>query len=243
MTIELYVLSDESEVERDGLSRITIGVTADGDRDPDRMMSSEGRPLNLVFRALFKEVGDATEWEQRVAARPQESGVKVGNEFFFVGDTMVESLCDAAAHADDHEWLIQPADAEFVAAAMELGHARRRVDEAFEAWSQCGRTPSAEIKINSYSQYIARNDRRVSDLQGSYITPRFFNDGATKNAQIDYAISRLKEEARTWRNEVVRLQQQIEESELAFTEWQVAVKRVGELEEDLAVMSPTDSRS
>jgi hypothetical protein len=66
-----------------------------------------------------------------------------------VNGSVLESLCDAAAYADEHEWVVLPGNAEFMQLAMERGCAKRSVDEAFEAWSDCGRAESAEIKINS----------------------------------------------------------------------------------------------
>jgi len=239
VAIELYVLSEDDELEVDGMSRVRIGIGADGEPDSARMTTSDGRPLNLVFRALFKEARAATEWEYRVKERLEKSGVQLGSEFFFVSDAMVQTLCDAAAHADDHEWLIAPSDDDFVRLAMELSQAKLEVDETFERWSASGWLPSAEIKINSYTQHVARNDRRVKDLQGKYVTPRFYNDAAVKNTQLDYAISRLKEENRNWETEIARLKRTIEESELAFAEWQAAVRRVDQLETAIAAVAPS----
>lgn len=234
MSIELFVLGDGEAFDRDGAGRVTIGVGASDDRADVERTAPDGQPLRLVFRALFREDHDASEWEYRVKERLEKSGVRVGNEYFFVSDAMVESLCDAAAHAEQHEWLIEPADSGFFELAMELGRARRDVDEAFSRWSKCGRTPSAEIRVHSYEQHVARNENRVRELTGSYVTPRFYNDGDRQNEKLDYAISRLKEESRKWRSEIVRLRRQIEESELAFGDWQVAVGRVNRLEKQLA---------
>jgi len=245
MTIELYVLSEDPELEREGYGRVRIGVSAadDQDREHERLMTTDGRPLTLVFRALFKEDDAATEWEQRLTDQLRESGIKVGNEFFFVNDSMVESLCDAAVDAEQHEWLVPPVGREFVDTAMELSRARRRVDETFEAWAGSVRTANAEIKVNSYQQYVARDEHRIRDLEASYVTPRFYNDGATKNSQLDYAISRLKKQTSKWRGEIVRLGREIEESEFAFAEWQSAIARVNELEGALEALSDADRRA
>lgn len=242
MTIELYVLSEDPELEREGYGRVRIGVSTGGDyaREQERLTTADGRPLKLVFRAIFKENEDATEWEGRLQHQLRESGIKVGNEFFFVNDSMVESLCDAAVHADQHEWLVPPVGREFVDTAMELSRARRRVDEAFEVWAGSVRTANAEIKVNSYIQYIARDENRIRELEAGYVTPRFFNGGAVKNSQLDYAVSRLKEQTSKWRGEIVRLRREIEESEFAFAEWQSTITRVNELEAALEAMSDAD---
>lgn len=234
MTIELYVLSDDPEIERESMGRVRIGLGAEGEVAPGETESSDGSPLKLVFRAIFREDRDGAEWERRLTERLRESGVKVGNEFFFVNDAIVEGLCDAAAHADRHEWLSPPADAEFVELAMELGRARLAVDKAFDAWSRCARTSYAEIKINSYTQYIARNDRRVREYEAEYVTPHFYNDGIKKNTHLDYTISCLKDETRKWRSEIARLREEIAAGETVFAAWQAAVKRVNELEKALA---------
>lgn len=245
MTNELYVLSEDPELEREGYGRVRIGVSAEGDQDreQERLTTTDGRPLKLVFRALFKENEDATEWEQRLTEQLRESGIRVGNEFFFVNDTMVESLCDAAAQAEQHEWLVPPVGREFVDTAMELSRARLRVDEAFEVWAGSVRTANAEIKVNSYKQYVARDENRIRDLEASYATPRFYNDGAAKNSQLDYAISRLKEQTSKWRGEIVRLRREIEESEFAFAEWQSTITRVNDLEAALEAMSDADRQN
>jgi hypothetical protein len=237
MTNELLVMSDGSALGFESMSRVRVGLTATGEPDPDDMKTQDGRPLSLVFRAILQEPQQASEWECRVRQKLEKSGIKVGNEFFSVNDTMVKRLCDAAAHADSHEWLISPADAEFVDLAMQRGRARRDVDEAFNRWAECGRSPSAEIRINSYTQYRARNERRIRDLQASYVKPRFYNDGEKQNAMLDYAISRLNAESRKWRREIVRLRRQVEAAELAFSQWQSAARRVKKLEKALASRS------
>jgi len=244
MTIELYVLSEDPELEREGYGRVRIGVSADDDPDPeqDRLTTTDGRPLQLVFRALFKEDDVATDWERRLTEQLRRSGIKVGNEFFFVNDAMVESLCDAAVHAEQHEWVVPPVGREYVDLAMDLSRARQRVDDTFEVWAGSVRSANAEIRINSYTQYVARDEKRIRDLEASYIKPRFFNDGAVKNSQLDYAISRLKEQTSKWRREIVRLRREVEESELAFAEWQAAIARVHELESALEALSETDRR-
>lgn len=235
----MYILSDDPGLEREGIGLVRIGLAGNpgDDRQSELPTGEDGQPLKLVFRAIFKETRDAAEWEQRLTSHLRQSGVEVGSEFFFINDKIVENICDAAAHAERFEWLVPPADPEFVDLAMELSRARRRVDETFDAWSRCGRTANAEIKINSYTQYVARNDKRVNDLQGSYVTPRFYNDGVTRNSQLDYSISRIKEETRKWRSEIKRLRQEIEESEVAFIEWKTAVKEADALEERFAELS------
>ena len=243
MSIELYVLSEHDSLDTDGMSSVTIGVGAENSAAGAQMTTPDGKPLNLVFRALFREDRDAAEWESRVRKELEKSGVKVGSEFFFVSESMVESLCAVAAHAEQHEWLIPPPDAEYAELATQLGRAKRDVDDAFDRWNACGRTPSAEIKINSYTQHIARNEKRIRELRESYVTPRFYNDGEKRNERIDYAVSRLKEESRKWRGEIKRLRAQIEESELAFADWQAAVRRVNEFESELAKRSVANPSS
>ena len=243
MSIELYVLSEHDCLDSDGMNSVTIGVGAENGAAGARMATPDGKPLNLVFRALFREDRDAAEWESRIRHELEKSGVKVGSEFFFVSESMVESLCNVAAHAEQYEWLIPPPDAEYAELATKLGRAKRDVDAAFDRWSACGRTPSAEIKINSYTQHIARNEKRIRELRGKYLKPRFYNDGEKSNARIDYAISRLNEESRKWRSEIKRLRGQIEESELAFADWQAAVRRVNELEGEIARRSAANPSS
>ncbi|MGI9343576.1 MAG: hypothetical protein ACR2QV_12055 [Gammaproteobacteria bacterium] len=237
MAVELYVLSENPGLDADGLGRVRIGVTDSGDRPRAPLKNENSRPMSLVFTALFRRDSEGSEWEQRLNKRLQESGVKVGDEFFFVGDTMVESLCDAAAHADGHEWIVPPADPEYVRLAMELGYARRRVRETFDAWCQCGRASNAEIRIGAHEQYMARGEKRLRELEGSYVKPRFYNDGATKNAQTDYAIYRLRDEVRKRRTEINRLRRLVDDGDFAFDEWTSAVQRVSELEKQLAGIS------
>jgi hypothetical protein len=114
--------------------------------------------------------------------------------------------------------------------------------EAFEAWSDCGRAESAEIKINSYTQYVARDEQRIKDRQGQYVTPKFCNDAATENGKIDYAISCLRGQARKWRAEIKRLREEIDRNNATFSAWQAALARVAELDESLSKMAAKDER-
>ncbi|MDJ0926962.1 MAG: hypothetical protein QNJ73_04850 [Gammaproteobacteria bacterium] len=235
MSAELYVLTEQEELAPDGVGSVTIGV---GEADEAQRQIADSPPAKLVFRALFQEPADATTWETRVRERLEKSGVRFGNEFYFVSESMVESLCDAAAHAETHEWLIYPASDEYVELATRLGRARLKAAQAFERWSHCGRTSVAEIRINSYEQHIARNDRRIQELRASYVTPRFFNEGEKRNTQLNYAVFRLREEIRKWRSDIRRLRDAIAENDVAFEEWLSAQRHVEELEQELAAMSP-----
>lgn len=236
MAIELQLLSEDLHLDREGAGPVVIRTRP---AEPARFsMTQSGAGESddvpkLVFRALFRENAVASDWEERVKERLQESGIKVGNEFFFANGPVLESLCDAAAYADEHEWVVLPGDATFMQLAMERGRAKRAVDEAFDAWSNCGHTESAEIKINSYTQYLARDERRIRDLQGQYVTSKFFTDAAAENSKLDYAISRIKEQARKWRVDIKRLREEIDRNNAAFSAWQAALARVAELDASL----------
>jgi len=234
---ELHLLSEDPQLDRNGAGPVMLRVSLSRDAAEIEPPADDGSP-RLVFRALFKENEAASDWEARLNERLQESGVKVGNEFFFVNGPVVEGLCAAAAYADEHEWLVPPTDTQFFELAMQCGRAKRAADEAFEEWSRCERSDKAEIKINSCTQYIARDERRVRDLQGRYATPRLFNDAASENARIDYAISQLQDQLRNWRSEIKRLRAEIEANNVAFAKWQETLKRVAELDAALAKMAP-----
>lgn len=240
---ELQLLSEDLRLDREGAGPVVIRTSSAEPAGPAMTDSSDGESDDapkLVFRALFQEGAVASDWEERVKERLQESGIQVGNEFFFVNGSVLESLCDAAAYADEHEWVVLPGDAKFMQLAMERGRAKRAVDEAFDAWSNCGRTESAEIKINSYTQYAARDERRIKDLQGQYVTPKFFNDAATENSKLDYTISRLKDQARKWRVEIKILREEIDRNNVAFSAWQAALARVAELDASLKQLESGD---
>jgi hypothetical protein len=70
--------------------------------------------------------------------------------------------------------------------------------------------------------------------------PRFYNDGAEKNAQLDYTITQIKEDTRKRSSDMARLRRELDDSEQAFAEWQAAIRRVAELEDEVAAMSPMD---
>jgi hypothetical protein len=239
--MELYVLYDNPKADDgQGRARVKIGVGGELTRRLDQTQTTDGRPLKLAFRAIFKENRLATEWQEKLHEQLRQSGQQVGNEFFFVDDAMLVGLHEAAAQADQHEWLIPLADSEYVNLTMELKQARQQVEETFDVWCQCTRTASAEIKINSYAEYIVRNDKRIHELKAEYVVPRFYNDGAEKNAQLDYTITQIKEDTRKRSSDMARLRRELDDSEQAFAEWQAAIRRVAELEDEVAAMSPMD---
>jgi hypothetical protein len=239
--MELYVLYEDPVSDRHGRARIKIGVGGELTRRMDQTQTADGRPLKLAFRAIFNENRAATAWEEKLYKQLGKSGVQLGNEFFFVNDAMLAGLYEAAEQADQHEWLIPLADSEYVNLTKELSQARKKVDETFDAWCACGRTNSAEIKINSYGEYLVRNDKRIHELKGQYVVPHFYNDGSDKNTRLDYAITQVRDDSRNRRAEISRLRQEIEDSEQRFTKWQAAIRHVAELEDAVASMSATDS--
>jgi hypothetical protein len=238
--MELYVLCEDPVADGQGRTRIKIGVGGELTRKLDQTQTADGRPLKLAFRAIFKENRAATAWEEKLHKQLGKSGVRVGNEFFFVNDAMLAGLYNAAEHADQHEWLIPLADFDYVTLTKKLSQARKRVEETFDAWCECTRTKSAEIKINSYAEYIVRNDKRIRELKAQYVVPHFFNDGAEKNAKLDYGIAQVREDSRQRRSEISRLQRELEDGEQVFAEWQAAIRCVAELEEKVAAMSAAE---
>ena len=240
MAKELQLLGADLHFDREGAGPVVIGLSsgeADGAATAAAASDDSGDAPTLVFRALFKGNEVVTDWEARLNERLQETGIQVGSEFFFVNGSVLESLCDAAAYADEREWVVLPGNAEFMQLAMERACAKRSVDEAFEAWSDCGRAESPEIKINSYTQYVARDEQRIKDRQGQYVTPKFCNDAATENGKIDYAISRLRGQVRKWRAEIKRLREEIDRNNATFSAWQATLAHVAELDDSLAKMS------
>ncbi len=126
------------------------------------------------------------------------------------------------------------ADSDYVKLTSELSRAQQAVDESFDTWRECRRTSNAEIKISSYSEYISCNDRRVRELKGEYQTPRFYNDGTENNERLNYTIAQIKDSTRKWQHKIVGLRQDLDVSEKAFADWQEAIRRVNELEKELA---------
>jgi hypothetical protein len=240
--MELYVLCEDPVADGHNRARIKIGVGGELSRKMDQTQTRDGRPLKLAFRAIFKENQAATAWEEKLHQQLGQSGVQVGNEFFFVNDAMLAGLYEAAEHADQHEWLIPLADSEYVDLTKELSQARKRVQETFNAWCECTRTESAEIKMNSYAEYIVRNDKRIRELKAEYVVPHFYNDGEEKNARLDYAITQVREDSRQRRAELTRLRRELEDGEQVFAEWQAAIAHVSELEAEVAAMSVEDDR-
>lgn len=240
MAKELHMLSNTFRLD-DGDAGPVMIRTRDNATSSDAQSDDENAP-RLVFRALFKENDAAADWEQHLVEKLEESGVKVGDEFYLANRQVVEGLCDAAAYADEHEWLVMPADPELVQLVMERGRARRLAKETFEEWCQHGSTNSAEIKINSYTQLIARDQRRIRDLRGRYVKRSFINKHADReNAKLDYAISQLNESIRQRRSEIKQLSEGIALNDVVFKAWRDATDRVTELDEMIAELDSGSS--
>ena len=239
--MELYVLYEEPAADQPGAARAKIGVGGELLRKADQTQTASGKPLKLAFKALFKEPAEASAWEQRLTAQLGKSGVQIGHEFVFVDDALLATLREIASQADEHEWLIPLGDAESVQMTVALNEAKREVEATFERWSQCTHIGNAEIKINSWTEMLVRNDKRIRELEAQKVTPRFYNDGATRNEKLDYTIAQIREDSRQRQADIKRLKFEIDEAEAAFTEWQKAIKRVDELEAKIASLTSPES--